>query len=67
MNEYEKKQHIADNFIQRTTPYLKPESLGFDMREYACYVKKHDLKAQDISETDMSRFVVKDKFTRYQK
>ena len=57
ITQFEKKQHIADEFIVRVNPYQKPKTLQFDLRGYAHYVKKNNLSRSEISESDMEQFV----------
>ncbi len=54
------KRAIADEFISRINPYEKKEqSFSMDLRAYADYVTKNNLKPADITETIMMQFVTK--------
>lgn len=52
------KSAIADEFISRTNPYEKKEqSISMDLRAYADYVSKNNLKPSDITDKIMMQFV----------
>lgn len=47
MKSYKDKQKMAEDFILRTDPYKKQESLKFDLRGYAAYVTQNNLGQED--------------------
>ena len=55
---FEEKQRLIDSFIQSVDPYKKPEPLRFDLRKYADYVKKNNLKGENITEAIMAQFML---------
>ncbi len=53
---YNRAQKIVDDFVAKNNPYQKQKSPQFDLRGYAAYIKKHSLKAGDITPEILKRF-----------
>lgn len=56
MKSYKEKMAIVDEFISRVNPYQKPESLRFDLRGYAKYLKDHNISGKNVSEDIVKMF-----------
>ena len=50
------KQRMVDEFIMRVSPYEEHESLHFDLRGYAKYLKEHGLHGKEVPEEIVRKF-----------
>lgn len=58
MKTFEEKQRMMDEFIEKTNPYKESEPLRFDLRGYAEYIKKNNIKSDMITEDIMALFAL---------
>lgn len=50
------QQKIVDEFLAKNDPYQKTKVPPFDMRGYAAFIKRNNLKARDITPEMMEQF-----------
>ena len=48
LGEFEKRQRMADEFIERLQPYAQRRPLEFDLRGYANYLKDRGIAGKDV-------------------
>lgn len=53
---YKMQQNIVDEFLAKNDPYQKTEVPPFDLRGYAAFIKRNNLKARDITPEMMEQF-----------
>lgn len=54
---FSEKQKLMDDFIERTKPYEKHESLNFDLRGYAKYLEENSISGKDVPKEVVERFM----------
>ena len=50
------KKLVVEEYLRRVNPYEKPQSVAFDLRGYAAYIKAEGFKGTDITPEIMNRF-----------
>ena len=48
LSEFEKRQRMADEFIERVQPYAQGMPLEFDLRGYAAFLKDRGISGKDV-------------------
>ena len=56
LSKFKEKQKIADDYIKKVNPYIKPEPLQFDLRGYSNYMKEHNIAAKDVTDDIYEKF-----------
>ena len=50
------KKKVVEDFLSKHNPYRHNESLQFDLRAYASYVREHNIDVSLIDDTVFSMF-----------
>lgn len=48
MSDFEERQRMADEFIERLQPYAQRRPLEFDLRGYATFLKERGIAGKDV-------------------
>ena len=48
LSDFEERQRMADEFIERLQPYAQRTPLEFDLRGYANYLKDRGIAGKDV-------------------